>query len=80
MDIKEKIKQINWRQPKFMLPAILYIPLMGGSYFIFDLFHAEKAEIPDKTLQMPKSKTETESEANMRTWQSHGVKYKTIPQ
>ena len=34
-----------------MLPAILYIPLMGGSYFIFDLFHAEKAEIPDKTLQ-----------------------------
>lgn len=39
---KGKIKQINWRQPKFMLPAILYIPLMGGSYFIFDLFHAEK--------------------------------------
>ena len=34
-----------------MLPAILYIPLLGASYFIFDLFHAEKAEIADKTLQ-----------------------------
>ncbi len=23
----------------------------GGTYFIFDLFHTETAEIPDKTLQ-----------------------------
>ena len=34
-----------------MLPAILYIPLLGASYFIFDLFNTEKAEITDKTLQ-----------------------------
>lgn len=34
-----------------MLPAILYIPLLGASYFIFDLFHTETAEIQDKTLQ-----------------------------
>ena len=51
MDIKEKIRQINWRQPKYMLPAILYFPLLGASYFIFDLFHTETAEIQDKTLQ-----------------------------
>ena len=48
MDI---IKRINFRQPKYMLPAILYVPLLIASYFIFDLFHTEKAEIPDKTLQ-----------------------------
>ena len=34
-----------------MLPAILYVPLLVASYFIFDLFHTEKAEIPNKTLQ-----------------------------
>ena len=43
--------KINFREPKYMLPAILYIPLLVASYFIFDLFHTETAEIPDKTLQ-----------------------------
>ena len=48
MKITEKI---NFRQPKYMLPAILYFPLLGASYFIFDLFDAEKAEVTDKTMQ-----------------------------
>ena len=48
MKITEKI---NFRQPKYMLPAILYFPLLGASYFIFDLFNAEKAEVMDKTMQ-----------------------------
>ena len=51
MDIKNRIRQINWRQPKFMLPAILYLPLLGASYFIFDLFRTGTADIPDRTLQ-----------------------------
>lgn len=46
-----KILEINFRQPKYMLPAILYFPLLGASYFIFDLFHTETLEIQDKTLQ-----------------------------
>ena len=45
------MEKINFRQPKYMLPAILYVPLLGASYFIFDLFHTETAEIQDKTLQ-----------------------------
>ena len=45
------LEKINFRQTKYRLPAILYIPLLVGMYFIFDLFHAETAEIPDKTLQ-----------------------------
>lgn len=48
MKITEKI---NFRQPKYMLPAILYFPLLGASYFIFDLFNAKKAEVTDKTMQ-----------------------------
>lgn len=48
MKIAEKI---NFQQPKYMLPAILYFPLLGASYFIFDLFNAEKAEVTDKSMQ-----------------------------
>ena len=48
MKITEKI---NFRQPKYMLPAILYFPLLGASYFIFDLFNAEKAEVTDNSMQ-----------------------------
>ena len=44
--------KINFKEPKYMLTAILYVPLLVASYFIFDLFHAETAEIPDKTMQM----------------------------
>ena len=44
-------KRINFRQPKYMLPAILYIPLLGTSYFFSYLFHTEKVEVQDKTLQ-----------------------------
>lgn len=45
------LDKINFRQPKYMLPAILYIPLLGASYFIFDLFNTAPVEIQDKTLQ-----------------------------
>lgn len=45
------LEKINFRQPKYMLPAILYFPLLGTSYFIFDLFHTETVKIEDKTMQ-----------------------------
>ncbi len=48
--MKNLLEKINWRQPKYMLPAILYFPLLGASYFIFDLFHTETLEIKDKTM------------------------------
>ena len=47
MDI---LKKINWKQPKYMLPLIIYFPLLFVGYFIIDLFHTEKAEIPDSSL------------------------------
>lgn len=78
MDIKDRIKQINWRQTKFMLPAILYIPLMGGSYFIFDLFHTEKAEVPDKTLQTTEFLNPELPDAQIKGGDGIGSKYENM--
>lgn len=38
--------KINFRQPKYTLPAILYPLLLVTAYPIFGLFHTEKAEKP----------------------------------
>ena len=45
MDIKDKI---NYRQPKYMLPAIIYFPLLFFGYFFFRFFNTEKAEVNNK--------------------------------
>ncbi len=45
MGIKDKI---NYRQPKYMLPAIIYLPLLFFGYFICRLFYTEKADINNK--------------------------------
>ena len=47
MDI---LKKINFKQPKYMIPLIIYFPLLFVGYFVIDLFHTEKADIPDKSL------------------------------
>lgn len=43
----DALKKINWKQPKYMIPIIIYFPLLFVGYFVIDLFHTEKAEIPD---------------------------------
>lgn len=43
----DALKKINWKQPKYMIPIIIYFPLLFVGYFVNDLFHTEKAEIPD---------------------------------
>ena len=45
MSITDKI---NFRQPKYMLPAILYLPLLFFGYFFFRFFNIEKVELDDK--------------------------------
>ena len=49
MDI-QTLKKINWKQPKYMLPLIIYVPLLFVGYFVIDLFYTEKAEIPDSNM------------------------------
>lgn len=43
----DALQKINWKQPKYMIPLIIYFPLLFVGYFVIDLFHTEKAEIPD---------------------------------
>lgn len=43
----DALKKINWKQPKYMIPLIIYFPLLFVGYFVIDLFHTEKADIPD---------------------------------
>lgn len=47
----EQLKKINFKQPKYMLPAILYFPILFTGYFVIDMFYTEKAEIGDPTMQ-----------------------------
>jgi len=42
------IDKINFRQPKYMLPAIIYLPLLFFGYFFFRFFDTEKAEVNNK--------------------------------
>ena len=46
-----KIKNINFKQPKYVLPAILYPLLLITIYFFTEVFKTEKAEIPDPSMQ-----------------------------
>lgn len=38
--------RINFRQPKYVLPAILYPLLLVTGYLVFDIFDTEVAESP----------------------------------
>ncbi len=40
------MKKINFKQPKYVLPAILYFPLLGLGWLIIDIFHTEIKEKP----------------------------------
>ena len=37
----DALKKINWKQPKYMIPLIIYFPLLFVGYFVIDLFHTE---------------------------------------
>lgn len=50
----EKLSKINFRQGKYILPAILYPLVLLAGYFFIDLFHTEKADIGDSTMQTTK--------------------------
>ncbi len=43
--------KINFKQPKYMLPLIIYLPVLGTGYFIFDMFDTKLAETKDANMQ-----------------------------
>ena len=47
----ELTKRINFRQPKYMIPALIYFPLIFTAYFVIDMFGTKKAETVDPSMQ-----------------------------
>ncbi len=71
------LEKINFWQPKYMLPAILYLPLLGTSYFVFDLFRTGKAEVQDTALQTTEFLNPELPEATIRD-EGIGSKYENM--
>ena len=71
------IERINFRQTKYMLPAILLLPLLIASYFIIDLFQAEKAEIDHSGLQSTEFLNPTLPDAKLKS-DGIGSKYENM--
>ena len=61
-----KFKNINFKQGKYILPLFIYFPSLFVGYFVIDLFHTEKAEIPDKNLTTTEYLNPELPEAKMR--------------
>ena len=47
----ELTRKINFKQPKYILPALIYFPLLFTGYFVIDMMHTKKAEIADPSMQ-----------------------------
>lgn len=53
--IIEIMKRINFRQPKFILPMAIFIPLLFEGWLVIHLFHIEKSSVENQSaLLMPK--------------------------
>ncbi len=51
MTFKEIKQKINFRQPRYMLPAILYLPILGTGWVVCDMFATEIEDVPNKNLE-----------------------------
>ena len=45
------MKKINFKQPKYMLPAILYLPLIGLGWLVIDMFQTDVSSGEESVLQ-----------------------------
>lgn len=63
MKLSEKI---NFRQPKYMLPAILYIPILFLGFFVIRLFGTEKADIDKSNLETTEFFNDKLPDANIK--------------
>lgn len=44
------MKKINYKQPKYMLPAILYFPLIGLGWLVIDMFQTDTSKAEESDL------------------------------
>lgn len=66
MNIQEIKQRINFRQPKYMLPSILYLPILATGYFVIGIFTTEKAKVPDNSKQTTEYLNPNLPEANIK--------------
>ena len=59
-------EKINFRQPKYMLPAILYIPFLFLGFFVIRLFGTEKAEVDKSNLETTEFFNDKLPDANIK--------------
>jgi len=59
-------EKINFRQPKYQLPAILYIPLVLAGFFILDMFSFTPEDIGDSRLVTKDELNTSLPEANIK--------------
>ena len=45
------MKKINFKQPKYLLPAIVYLPVLFVGYFVIDIFHLDTSDPTDPRLK-----------------------------
>ncbi len=62
----QDIKKINFRQPKYMLPAILYLPILATTYFVVGMFTTDTAEIPGQKMEKTEYLNSKLPDANVR--------------
>lgn len=70
--------RINFRQTKYRLPALLYVPLLIAAYLIFDLFDTQVAETPDKDMQTTEFLNPELPDAKIRGGDGIGGKYENM--
>lgn len=70
--------KINFRHPKYMLPAVIYLPLLGTAYVVFDLFNTKVADTPDKNLQTTEFLNPELPDAKIRGGDGIGGKYENM--
>lgn len=73
--IKEKI---NFKQPKYILPAILYPILLGAGYLIIDLFSTKIEDLPDENLQTTEYLNSNLPQAQIQQGDGIGGKYENM--
>ena len=70
--------RINFRQPKYMLPAIVYLPLLVTGYCVCDLFDTDLADTPNKELKTTEFLNPDLPGAKIRESDDIGGKYENM--
>ena len=72
------LEKINFKEPKYMLPAIIFIPLLFTGYFVIDMFQTKKLETVDDNLQTTEYLNPNLPSVNLGKKEEIGSKYENM--